>query len=44
MQETKLRINEELTERLRNEVAKWQEEVRHLEEQKKAVELKLLVS
>ncbi|VDN42557.1 unnamed protein product [Gongylonema pulchrum] len=34
--ETKLRNSEELMEKLRSEVAKWQEEVRRLEDEKKA--------
>uniref|UniRef100_A0A0R3RXA9 SH2 domain-containing protein n=1 Tax=Elaeophora elaphi TaxID=1147741 RepID=A0A0R3RXA9_9BILA len=40
--ESKLRSMEELTEKMRNEVTKWQEEVRRLEDQKKTVEFKLL--
>ncbi|CAG9536357.1 unnamed protein product [Cercopithifilaria johnstoni] len=40
--ETKLRITEELAEKMRNEMIKWQEEVRRLEDQKKAMEFKLL--
>uniref|UniRef100_A0A915PLT5 Uncharacterized protein n=1 Tax=Setaria digitata TaxID=48799 RepID=A0A915PLT5_9BILA len=40
--EAKLRSAEELTDKLRNEAMKWQEEVRQLEGQKKAVEFKLM--
>lgn len=39
-----MRSAEEMTEKLRDEVMKWQNEVRRLEEQKKAVELKLMVT
>ncbi|VDK80979.1 unnamed protein product, partial [Onchocerca ochengi] len=40
--EAKLRNAEELTEKLRNELMKWQEEVRRLEDQKKTAEFKQL--